>query len=195
MNTKEKNILMFHQNNTSIWWRHQMETFSAFLAIFAGNSPVTGEFPSQRPVTRSFDIFLDLRPNKRLSKQRWGWCFETPARPLWRHCHGLHVSPKFDAGFHDAFMLFWTQLTMHISINRDRSMTSWIWFSVRWVHRNMCVIYGTLLAICKASVYQSEASLKCRIVTYSSIWNRLVFFFFMISSVKLHRTSRLLHHT
>ena len=47
-----------------------METFSALLAICAGNSPVPGEFPTQRPVTRSFDVFFDLRPNKRLSKQR-----------------------------------------------------------------------------------------------------------------------------
>ena len=39
------------------WWRHQMETFSALLAICAGNSPVPGEFPTQRPVTRSFDFF------------------------------------------------------------------------------------------------------------------------------------------
>ena len=42
-------------------WRHQMETFSALLALCEGNSPVTGEFPSQRPVTRSFDVFFDLR--------------------------------------------------------------------------------------------------------------------------------------
>ena len=42
-------------------WRHQMETFSALLAICAGNLPVTGEFPSQRPVTQSFDVFFDLR--------------------------------------------------------------------------------------------------------------------------------------
>ena len=34
-----------------------------------GESLVSGEFPSQRPVTRSFDVFFDLRPNKRLSKQ------------------------------------------------------------------------------------------------------------------------------
>ena len=40
------------------WWRHQMETFSALLALYAGNSPVTGEFSTQRPVTRSFDVFL-----------------------------------------------------------------------------------------------------------------------------------------
>ena len=43
------------------WWRHQMETFSALLAHCEGNSPVTGEFPSQRPVTRSFDVFSDRR--------------------------------------------------------------------------------------------------------------------------------------
>ena len=54
-----------------------METFSALLAICAENSPVTGEFPTQRPVTRSFDVFFDLRLNKRLSKQSWGWWFET----------------------------------------------------------------------------------------------------------------------
>ena len=53
------------------WWRYQMETFSALLAICAGNSPVTGEFPAQKPVTRSFAVFLDLCLNKRLSKQSW----------------------------------------------------------------------------------------------------------------------------
>ena len=62
---------------TSAWWRHQMETFSALLAICAGNSPVTGEFPAQRPVTQSFDGFFDLHLNKRLSQQSWGWWFET----------------------------------------------------------------------------------------------------------------------
>ena len=64
-----------------------METFSALLAICAGNSPVAGEFPAQRPVTRSFDVFFDRRLNKRLSKQSWGWWFETLSRPLWRHCN------------------------------------------------------------------------------------------------------------
>ena len=71
------------------WWRHQMETFSALLAICAGNSPVSGEFPAQRPVTRSFDVFFDLRLNKRLSKQSWGWWFETLSSPLWRHHNDL----------------------------------------------------------------------------------------------------------
>ena len=62
-----------------------METFSALLAICAGNSPVPGEFPTQRPVTRSFDVYFDLHPNKRLSKQSLGWWFEALSPPLWRH--------------------------------------------------------------------------------------------------------------
>ena len=69
------------------WWRHQIETSSALLAICAGNSPVPGEFPTQRPVTRSFNVFFDLCLNKRLSKQSWGWWLETIWRPLWHHCN------------------------------------------------------------------------------------------------------------
>ena len=47
-----------------------MEAFSALLAICAGNSPVPGEFPKQRPVTRGFDVYFDLRPNKRWVNKR-----------------------------------------------------------------------------------------------------------------------------
>ena len=62
-----------------------METLSALLAICAGNSPVPGEFPTQRPVTRSFDVFFYLRLDKLLSIQWWGWWFGTLSHPLWRH--------------------------------------------------------------------------------------------------------------
>ena len=50
--------------------------------------------PTQRPVTRSFDVFFDLRLNKRLSKQSWGLWLETPSRPSWRHCNemSLHLA-------------------------------------------------------------------------------------------------------
>ena len=64
-----------------------VETFSTLLAICAGNSPVTGEFPAQRPVMWSVDVFFDLLLNKRLSKQWRGWWFETPSPPLWRQCN------------------------------------------------------------------------------------------------------------
>ena len=76
-------------NILEAWWRHQMETFSALLAICAGISPVPGEFPAQKPVTRRFDVSFDLRLNKRLSKQSWGWWFEALSRPLRRHRNGL----------------------------------------------------------------------------------------------------------
>ena len=69
---------------TPSWWRHQMETFSALPAIC-----VTGEFPAQRPVTRSFDAFFHLCLNYRLIKHTWGWWIETSSRPWWRHCNGL----------------------------------------------------------------------------------------------------------
>ena len=55
--------------------------------IWAGHSPVTSEFPAKRPATRSFDVIFDLRLNERLSKQSWGWWFETQWHPLWRHCN------------------------------------------------------------------------------------------------------------
>ena len=70
-----------------LWWRHLMETFSALLALCVRNSPVTGEFPSQGPGTRSFVVFFDLRLNKRLSKQSIRWRFETPSGSLWRNCN------------------------------------------------------------------------------------------------------------
>ena len=50
-----------------------------------------GEFPTQRPVTRSFDVYFDLRLNKRLSKQSRGWWFETLSRSLWRHRNALNA--------------------------------------------------------------------------------------------------------
>ena len=55
-----------------------METFSALLAICAGNSPVPREFPAQRPVTRGFDVFFDLCLNN-------GWVNNREAGDLRRH--------------------------------------------------------------------------------------------------------------
>ena len=98
------------------WW-HQMETFSALLSICAGNSPVTGEFHTQRPVTWSYDVFFDLRLNKRLSKQSWGWWFKTPSHPLWRHCNGLAM---------------WS--IYHAELPREKSITS---LSKVWTENSM----------------------------------------------------------
>ena len=63
--------------------------------IFSVTGPLcgefTGEFPAHRPVTRSFDVFFDMCLNTRLSKQSWGWWFETQSRQLWRHCNVLNI--------------------------------------------------------------------------------------------------------
>ena len=67
------------------WWRHLMEHFPRYWPLVRGIHAVTGEFSSQRPVTRSFDAFFDLHLKRRLnepSTRRWS---ETPSRSLWRH--------------------------------------------------------------------------------------------------------------
>ena len=96
------------------WRRQQMKTFSVLLAICAGNSPVPGELPAQRPVTRSFGVFFDLRPNKRLSKQWWGWWFETPLSPLWRHCNALKLCHGLVITVHD---FTWMPLLKHLKFS------------------------------------------------------------------------------
>ena len=97
-------------------------TFSALLALCAGNSPVPGEIPAQRPVTRSFDVFFDVRPNKRLSKQWLSWWFETPSRPFWRIVMLLWAVPyswlvmcKSDFRMHDT----------HADVNKDSYRHLW----------------------------------------------------------------------
>ena len=71
--------------------RNQTETFSALLALCEENPLVTGEFPSQRPVTRGFGVFLYLHLKKRLSKQSRRRRFEMPSRSLWCHCNASVV--------------------------------------------------------------------------------------------------------
>ena len=89
----EKYSWTFPRISSDSWWRRQMETFSALLALCEGNSPVNNEFPSQRPVMRSFDFFFDLRLNKQLSKQSCRWWFETLSRSFWCQCKVPAQSP------------------------------------------------------------------------------------------------------
>ena len=108
----------YHIRIDSAGWRHQMEAFLALLDLCEGNSPVTSEFPSQRPVTRNFDIFFDLRQNKLLSKpstRRW---FETPLRSLWRHCYGIIVI-KFHAHFGDNPLATFKSYSLWFLLSRD----------------------------------------------------------------------------
>ena len=116
--------VVWQLRNSSVligWWRHKMETFPALLVICAGNSPVTGEFPAQRPVTRSFDVFFDLRLNRRLSKQWWAWQFETLSRPLWCHRNGNDWGLMRVVGWAEIYYLFEEYLTIHVKL-RTRNL-------------------------------------------------------------------------
>ena len=121
------------------WWRHKMETFSASLACCAGISPVTGEFPSQRPVLLSIDVFCDLRLNKRLSKQWRGWWFETPSRPLWRHYNAV-IPLQYLAQKHLWALTFKSQ-GIWCGISK-------VPFEILPIHWQMCIVlrYETLRA-------------------------------------------------
>ena len=76
------------------WLRDDVIKWKRFSRYCPFVRPVTGGFPSQRPVTRSFDIFFYLRRNKRLSKQPRRRRFDTPSRSLWRQCNVVLV-PEF----------------------------------------------------------------------------------------------------
>ena len=80
-------VIIMAEDDDVIKWKHFRVTDHLW-----GNSPVPGEFHPQRPVTRSFDVIFDLCPNKRPSKQWWGWRFETLSSPLWRHCNGCRIT-------------------------------------------------------------------------------------------------------
>ena len=83
--------------------RHRVCSIDSYMMtssngnIFRVTGHLCGEFtgqrwiPAQRPVTPSFDVFFDLRLNKHLNEQSWGWWFETLSRPLWRHCNDIWI--------------------------------------------------------------------------------------------------------
>ena len=104
-----------------------METFSALLALGAGNSPVTGEFPAQRPVTRIFDVFFHLRLIELSSKQPWGWWFETPSRSSWRHCNVLDVFSGTVLYF--IISLHWFRLWLGVDQTKSHYLDQWRRFS------------------------------------------------------------------
>ena len=93
-------------------WRHQMETFSALLTLSEGNHQSPVDIRPQRPVTCSFDVFFDLRLNKRGSKKSRSWWFEAPSRSLWRHCndHDFRSGFRFGFGINVWSPAFWTAI-------------------------------------------------------------------------------------
>ena len=82
------------------WWRHEMETYSALLALCAGNSPVPVNSPHKGQWRGALIFSLICVRKKRLSKQPWGWWFETPAWSLWRQCNDCRTSRYTETSLH-----------------------------------------------------------------------------------------------
>ena len=87
----ELNYMSCHWNGIYSSWCHQMKIFSTLLTLCEGDLLVTSGFPSQRPVTLSFDVFFDLHLNKQWDKQSRCQWFETPLHLLLSHCNVLEL--------------------------------------------------------------------------------------------------------
>ena len=160
-----------------------MEIFSTLLVLCA----VTGEFPSQRPVTRSFYVFFDLRLNKPLSKQAWGWWFEIPSRSLWRHCNvtakncithgGLRLplvlpeisyqSIQHDILVDDNYFLYMYRAVTSRHLNHLQTEISWISIEVR-----ACISNCTLTKVWDVTIHpnfpechEHDLEVKCSIIS------------------------------
>ena len=100
---------------------------SALLVLCEGNSPVTGEFPSERPVTRSFDVFFELRLNKRLSKQSRRRWFETPS-----------LSPTHQSMLDEIYVCFWWQKSGHTLDRQWKQVTGYRYWLTKWPQELSC---------------------------------------------------------
>ena len=139
-----------------------METFSALLALCAGNSPVTGEVPSQRHVTWSFDVFFGLRLIKRLSKySRCRW-LEPPWHSLWRHCHLWSKTGLFS---YQSFLP-----TINVSHLNNWELTgseTFAWQFCTYVSIYIC--YKLQFPMTKVDQYISQTSQVCAVVATSAM--------------------------
>ena len=143
-----------------------METISTLLDLCVGNSPIAGCFPPQRPVTRSLDVFVDLRLNKRVRKHSTRRWFEIPLRSLWCHCNDmlllrmmntsvwastiLHISRLYQ---HWSIAIFWIMVITVIGIAIILAALSLLWLSfdenidvfynnkddIQWVIHHVCL--------------------------------------------------------
>ena len=104
-----------HHHDDVIKWKHFPRNWPFVRGIHRSRWT-----PTQRPVTRCFDVFFDLRLNKRLSKQPWGWWFETPSWSLWRQCNDdLHYI------LHRVSLCIWVIYTVVWSRSKTKLIQCW----------------------------------------------------------------------
>ena len=108
-------------------WPNSMMTSSNgnIFRVIGHLCGVNGAFPAQRPVTRSFDVFFDLRLNKRLSKQSLGWWFETPSCPLWRHSNARTFTCFIKGLNRNIYMVYLTSTELYNASACIDSLSIW----------------------------------------------------------------------
>ena len=166
----------------------------------AGNSPFSCEFPAQKPVTRSFDVFFDLRLIKRLSKHLPGWWFEMLSRPLWRHCNVIGNQTNFPVPCSQHSAFWWpcsAQCPGHLQIYGGPSfgLTCLKWGPVGLIVLHICIsgllVIGSgngLLPIPRQALsWPIAVSLTIELLwtNWSEIWIKQTGFFQDFNSLRL----------
>ena len=101
------------------------------------------------PVTRSFDVFFELRLNKRLRKQWWCWWFDTPSRPLWRHSNGCDGRGVLSC-VRGAFPIIGRMVIYYIDV---------VMTTIASQITSLTVVYSTVSSDADQRKHQSSASL------------------------------------
>ena len=122
------------------------------------------------PVTWSFDVFFDLRLNKRLSKQSWGWWFEMPWRPLWRHF--MRTWPD-DCRLQSAWILWLSLQECNVWLSPMYTRTH------THIHVYIYVYIWLALEVSIWHLHESISNISCVQLTLSYSWliwvNRFIF--------------------
>ena len=139
------------------WWRgdetlwcHQMFTFSVSVALCVGNSPVTGEFPSQRPVTWSFNVLLDPYLKKQFGKHLWHWWFVMPSLSLWHHCNYLHRIWNHNSSISSGPIDHNWSEDITVTSHEHHGVSKWIYPTSCWglhrrQHQSLALHYWTIV--------------------------------------------------
>ena len=133
-----------------------------------------GEFPTQRPVTRSFDVYFDLRLNKRLCKQSWGWWFQTLLCPLWRHSNVWTILLKSYLPLvpHNHYMRQWNGSSL-VQVTACRPATTWInagSMSIGLMGTNVCEIWIGILSFSFKKKHLKLSSANMAAILSSGRW-------------------------
>ena len=108
----------------------------------------------------SFDVFFDLRLNERLSKQSWGWWFDTPSPSLWRHSNVyLFVSKVYESGLRFAGMCRWNMNDVFCFHINKRHYDDVIMGTIASQITSLTSVYSTVYSGADQSKHQSSTSL------------------------------------